>query len=63
MKLLPRREESEMNKKESLRILKLLCNLETVVFENRTNVPDYMSDELLSVVELLTKTILEEEDE
>ena len=49
-----------MTKKESLRILKLLCNLETVVFENRTNVPDYISDELISVVDLLTKTILGE---
>lgn len=52
-----------MSKKESLRILKLLCNLETVVFENRTNVPDYISDELLSVIEMLTKTILGEENE
>ena len=49
-----------MTKKDSLRILKLLCNLETVVFENRTNVPDYISDELISVVDLLTKTILGE---
>jgi hypothetical protein len=48
-----------MTKEQALRILKLLSGLEMYVFM-KSDVPDHHTDELIKLIDELTKTVLEE---
>ena len=49
-----------MNKKQALRILKLLSGLEMYVFM-QSDVPDHHTDELIKIISDLTDIVLEKE--
>ena len=51
-----------MSKEQALRILKLLSSLEMYVFM-QIDVPDYHTDELITIIDDLTDLVLEKENE
>jgi hypothetical protein len=53
-------EEQEMTKEEALAAIKLLSALESWAFSTKTDLPDYLHEDLCLAVEKLEKIVLEE---
>lgn len=49
-----------MSKEDALKIIKLLSALESWSFSTKTDLPDYLHEDLCSAVEKLDKIVLEE---
>jgi hypothetical protein len=53
-------EQKEMTKKDAIKLIKLLSAMESWAFSTKTDLPDYLHEDLCLAVEKLEKIVLEE---
>lgn len=54
------KKDTYMNKEEALKLIKLLSALESWSFSTKTDLPDYLHEDMSLAVERLEKIVLEE---
>ena len=53
-------EQKEMTKEDAIKLIKLLSALESWAFSTKTDLPDYLHEDLCLAVEKLEKIVLKE---